>query len=74
MGLLTRKEAAARLRIALRTLDRRLASGEIKCHRLGYGPRAPVRISEAELKDYLESAANTVNQDAMQSAKAIMGK
>ncbi|NUM55762.1 MAG: helix-turn-helix domain-containing protein [Candidatus Hydrogenedentes bacterium] len=52
--LLTRHEAAARLRIGLRTLDRRLATGELKCYRLGDGPRAPVRITEAQLQAYLE--------------------
>lgn len=52
--LLTRHEAAARLRIGLRTLDRRLATGELKCYRLGDGPRAPIRITEAHLQEYLE--------------------
>lgn len=52
--LLTRQEAATRLRIGLRTLDRRIATGEIQCYRLGEGPKAPVRISEEQLEKYLD--------------------
>ena len=52
--LLTRPEAAKRLRVGLRTLDRRLATGELSCYRIGDGPRAPVRISEAQLQAYLD--------------------
>ena len=53
MEFYTRKEVAKRLKIGLRTLDRRLAQGEIQCYRLGSGARAPVRISEAHVKEYL---------------------
>lgn len=54
MRLYTRKEAARLMRMGLRTLDRRIASGDIKCYRLGDGPRAPVRISPAQLEAYLQ--------------------
>ncbi len=53
MRLYTRKEAAQLMKIGLRTLDRRIASGEIQCYRLGDGPRAPVRISQVQLEAYL---------------------
>lgn len=57
MNLYTRQEAASHLKIGLRTLDRRLASGELECYRLGDGPKAPVRIAEEQLLNYLLKAA-----------------
>lgn len=63
MNLLTRKEAAARLGIALSTLD-----VERSCGRLAYIQRKPggkVWISEAAIADYLARAthpARPVNQ------------
>ena len=62
MELFTRKEVAKRLRIGLRTLDRRIADDDIKCHRLGDGPRAPVRISEEQIEEYLEACNNVQNR------------
>lgn len=56
MNLLTRREAASRLKIGLRTLDRRLAEGSLKCYRLGEGPKAPVRISEDQIREFLDGA------------------
>lgn len=53
MEMLTRQEAAQRLRIGLRTLDRRIASGDLKCYRFGQGPHAPVRISLEQINDFL---------------------
>ena len=53
---MTRKDAANRLKIGVRTLDRRLATGDIKCYRLGEGPRAPVRISEEQISEYLRKS------------------
>ena len=66
--LLTRQEAATRLRIGLRTLDRRIATGEIQCYRLGEGPKAPVRISEAQLEKYLDrQSPSSVREHARHS-------
>ncbi len=65
-NLLTRHEAAMRLHIGLRTLDRRLATGELNCYRLGEGPKAPVRISEAQLQQYLERQAPPSVQERAQ--------
>lgn len=65
-NLLTRHEAAMRLHIGLRTLDRRLASSELKCYRLGDGPKAPVRISETQLQEYLERQLPASVQDHAQ--------
>ena len=64
--LLTRLEAARRLRIGLRTLDRRLATGELKCYRLGEGPKAPVRISEEQLQAYLDRQSPSSVQERAQ--------
>lgn len=64
--LLTRSEAARRLRIGLRTLDRRLATGELKCYRLGEGPKAPVRISEEQLQAYLDRQSPSSVQERAQ--------
>jgi excisionase family DNA binding protein len=72
MTFLTRKEAAQRLRIGLRTLDRRLASGEIKCFRLGAGPKAPVRLSEEQLQEYLNDVSRKVSSRDIQIAVQIL--
>ena len=67
MNLLTRQETARKLRIGIRTLDRRLASGELKCYRLGDGLRAPVRISEEQIDIYLRDSQSgncQIQQDA----------
>ncbi len=73
MELYTRQEAAQYLRIGLRTLDRRIAEGEIECHRYGDGPRAMVRISEEQLQTYLQKTEiSCVAPDAIQKARSIM--
>ena len=64
--LLTRSEAANKLRVGLRTLDRRLATGELKCYRLGDGPKAPVRISEDQLQRFLDRQAPASVQERAQ--------
>lgn len=64
MRLYTRKETAQIMKIGLRTLDRRIASGEIQCYHLGEGPRAPVRISETQIDAYLEKA-NSLDRQAL---------
>ena len=74
MELMTRHEAAHALRIGLRTLDRRLAAGDIKCYRLGEGPRAPVRISEAQLREYLESGASEVTDGDREQARVLLSR
>ncbi len=57
--LLTRREAAKMLKIGLRTLDRRLASGELECIRLGVGPKAPVRIARRQIVAFLQRVSVT---------------
>ena len=74
MNLLTRKEAATRLRIGLRSLDRRLAEGKIECYRLGEGPRAPVRISEEQLAVYLDRDRTNSNDKMRQDARQILSR
>ena len=74
MELMTRKEAAEKLRIGLRTLDRRLASGEIQCFRLGNGPRAPVRISAAQLDSYLQEAHARNGKGIREQASLVLGR
>ena len=72
MSMLTREEAARKLRIGLRTLDRRIASGQLKCFRLGNGPRAPVRVSEKQITDYLETCARRRRRGTKREAVDIM--
>lgn len=74
MNLLTRSEAARKLGIGMRTLDRRLANGEIECYRLGEGPKAPVRISEEQLTAYLLSCSSEAQQRDMAKARQIIGQ
>lgn len=47
--LITRKEAAERVGIVLRTLDRRIASGELHTYRVV--SRTPIRLSAAEVDE-----------------------
>ena len=48
--MLTRKEAAARLAVSLRTLDGLIARGQLPAYRIG--PKA-VRLREADLEAYV---------------------
>lgn len=73
MELMTRKEAAEKLRIGVRTLDRRLATGELKCYRLGDGPRAPVRISEEQLREYLVNVSSEVTDETQAQITELLG-
>jgi excisionase family DNA binding protein len=74
MELMTRKEAAKKLRIGVRTLDRRLATGQLKCYRLGDGPRAPVRISEEQLDAYLQKARPGNGKSIREQARLVLGR
>jgi excisionase family DNA binding protein len=51
--LLTIREVAAQLRVSQRTVERLLAKGELPALQVGSHPRAPVRIDEAELEEWL---------------------
>jgi len=53
-GNLTRKEAAAYLRISVRTLDHLAHEGDIPYSKLGNGPRARVLYQRRDLDAYLE--------------------
>jgi excisionase family DNA binding protein len=70
--LISRKEAASRLGIGLRTLDRRLATGELQCYRLGTGPKAPVRISEEHLRDFLSATQSLRKDEAVAIAHSMI--
>ena len=72
MSMYTREETARELNIGLRTLDRRIATGELKCYRLGAGPRAPVRISEKQLTDYLAACTKKRRRETRREARNIM--
>jgi len=74
MELLTRMDAAKKLRIGVRTLDRRLASGELKCYRLGEGPRAPVRISEEQIDSYLRKKHSGTEINVHEQACFVLGR
>lgn len=53
--LLTVDEVAARLRMSKWSVYRRVEAGELPAVRLGFGPRAPIRVSERELEAWLFS-------------------
>ena len=72
MTLYTRREAARALRIGLRTLDRRLADGAINCFRLGDGPKAPVRISETHLMEFLNKNSTAISDAVRDQSRAIL--
>lgn len=54
-NLLTVPEVAARLKVSLWTVYRKVESGEIPAVKLGTGKRSPVRIDPAELDEWLRS-------------------
>jgi excisionase family DNA binding protein len=74
MELYTRNEAARLLRIGVRTIDRRIAEGALQCHRLGDGPRAPVRISAEQLAEYLKDTKREVSEHNRREAEQIISR
>ena len=72
MELFTRKEAAAFLKIGLRTLDRRLEDGSLQCFRLGSGPKAAVRISKEQLNAFLFDVPESSTDEYSERAKEIL--
>jgi len=62
--MLTRTEAAARLGVSMRTLDRYIRQGRVTAHKYTTAPNAyngpgTVRVSEASLTAYLAAAQMT---------------
>ena len=51
--LLTVPEVADHLRVSVKTVRRRIESGELPTLRIGSGTRAPVRVDEAALDELL---------------------
>jgi len=54
--LLTVDDVAERLGVSRRTVERKIARGELPAFQLG-GPRLPVRVDERELEEWLTGAA-----------------
>ena len=64
-GVLTRPEAAEYVRLSLRAFDDRAAEGSIAFHRLGDGPKAPVRFRKIDLDSFLDRCrVGTVDESA----------
>jgi len=57
--LLTVPEVADRLRVSVKTVRRRIESGELPAVRIGTGIRAPVRVDGDALDALLHPAART---------------
>ncbi|MBS0264882.1 MAG: helix-turn-helix domain-containing protein [Planctomycetes bacterium] len=53
--LLNPRQLADHLNVSLSTVYALVESGKLACHRIGVG-RGAVRVSEAQLQDYLETA------------------
>lgn len=70
--LLTRREAAAALRLSLRALDYRVAEGHIRYVRLGNGPKAPIRFRPEDLRDYITANLRLGVDDAAATAKRML--
>ena len=51
--ILNKTEVAERLGISIRTVERRVADGELECLRLGEGPKAPVRFRLEHVAAYV---------------------
>ena len=62
--LLTADEAAKRLKVSRRWVYRRAAAGDLPTVRLGNGPRAPIRVDEVALHEWLRAASVTAGAQA----------
>ena len=60
--LLSVREVASVLGVSSRTVRRRIAAG-MPIFRIGSSPRAAIRVSRADLADYIASATVKVNRD-----------
>jgi excisionase family DNA binding protein len=56
------KEAADRLDVSIATVYALVASGRLRCHRIGIG-RGAIRISEEQLTDYLKESLSEIIQE-----------
>jgi len=72
MEYFTREEVAVILKVSMRTVDRRILSGELQCDRLGKGTRAPVRISEEQLTKFREANRSTEWVNLKSKAASIL--
>jgi len=71
MELMTRKEAAAFLRMSLRTFDSLVAEGRISGYRVS---RQLVRFRREDLEDYVRSNAIQPGQSISAAVDAVMGE
>jgi excisionase family DNA binding protein len=69
-NLLTVDEAARVLRIARRTMYRRIQTGHLRAVRLGDGPKAPLRVEESELERYAKRSS--IGSDVAERARRIV--
>ncbi len=60
---MTVKQAAERLEVSSATVYALVASGRLRCNRIGIG-RGAIRISEEQLADYLKGSLSEVIQEA----------
>lgn len=56
---LTMAQAAKRLGVSAKTIERRIKSGEIKAYKFGDSKTSPVRIPEEALREYLDKCVTT---------------
>jgi excisionase family DNA binding protein len=56
------KEAAERLEVSTATVYALVASGRLRCHRIGIG-RGAIRISDDQLADYLKGSLSEIVQE-----------
>jgi excisionase family DNA binding protein len=54
--MFTAKQVKERLSVSLSTVYNLVETGQLECHRIGAG-RGCIRISEEQLKDYLERSS-----------------
>lgn len=73
MENMTRKEAAAYLRISVRKLDYMAEQGMIRRCKLGDGKRARVLYRKMDLDDFIESQMSSSRADLEAEAVRIVG-
>jgi len=53
---LTMSEAAKRMNVSKKTVERRVRTGELPAYQLGSGKNSPIRIREVDFLDYISKS------------------
>lgn len=57
--MLTVKQVAEKLNCSVSHVYALVDAGELKCHRIGMGKRAGIRVSDGQLQEFLQGSEGT---------------